>query len=133
MIKRSRLTTPLLILIAAAAIGACQDEEETTTEPIFASTTEPTVQPMDLEPEEEPEAEPEDEPEEPKRKGPYRPADPMGIAKCCSALRNNMKAAPEEQKGNYQLAISSCEAARKNPALISSVRRYVPGAPVICK
>ena len=62
-------------------------------------------------------------------KKPTGPWDPLRISRCCDALQSNREGAPPMQKGAYDLAISACNQAKKNPATIHRVRQLVPGIP----
>ena len=101
---------------------------------LSSPAAEPSGEPVDIEPEEEPEEPEEPESEEPKKRGKPRGSyDPMGIARCCSALRQNLANVPDEHKGTHQLAIAACEGARKNGALMSRVRQLAHNTPPVCR
>jgi hypothetical protein len=61
-----------------------------------------------------------------KKKGPW---DPLRISRCCAALAANRDSAPLTQRGAYDLAVVTCNQARKNPVMIHRVAQLVPGIP----
>lgn len=61
------------------------------------------------------------------------PIDPFRISKCCAALRTNKPTAPAAQHVAYDMAITACDAARKNPAALYQVKKLLPTAPPICQ
>lgn len=64
--------------------------------------------------------------------------DPTGLAACCSALRQNARSAPPDQRHYYLTAAAMCDSMRHNPqgrAMIAQMRQQMRGArlPSACR